>query len=381
MPWKEESTMSLRREFVQMAQTADVNIRSLCRRFNISPKTGYKWIHRYREGDEAAALADRSRHPLNSPHRTPVEVEEVVLSVRRVHPSWGGRKIRARLANLGYRQAPSASTITAILHRHGYINPVESSKHTAWQRFEAPAPNALWQMDFKGHFPLLSGARCHPLTVLDDYSRYALGLIACADETHQTVYGHLVTTFRHYGMPARILVDNGPPWGTRDEYRYTGLTVWLARLGIGVVHARALHPQTLGKDERFHRTLRAEVIAGHTFCDLTECQRYFDQWRPIYNDDRPHEALNLNVPVSRYQMSRREFPEVLPPIEYGPTDQVRKVQGKGEISFRNRVFKIGKAFKGYPVAVRPTLTDAVFDVFFCTQKVAQINFNDDITIT
>lgn len=381
MPWKEESTMSLRREFIQMTQTADANIRSLCRRFGISPKTGYKWIQRYRESGGAAQLADRSRRPLNSPHRTSAEVEETILRVRHAHPCWGGRKIRARLVNLGHHQVPSASTVTSIMHRNGCIDPVESTKHTAWQRFEAPEPNALWQMDFKGHFPLVSGIRCHPLTILDDYSRYALALIACANETYQSVSGHLVTTFRHYGMPERMLVDNGPPWGTRDEYRYTGLTVWLVRLGIGVVHARALHPQTLGKDERFHRTLRAEVIGEHTFRDLTECQRYFDDWRPMYNDERPHEALNLNVPVSRYQMSRREFPEILPPIEYGPGDHVRKVQGKGEISFRNRVFNIGKAFKGYPVAVRPTLTDAVFDVFFCTQKVAQINFNDDITVT
>lgn len=378
MPWKEESTMSLRREFIQMTQTADANIRSLCRRFGISPKTGYKWIQRYRESGAAADLVDRSRRPLKSPHRTSAEVEETILGIRHAHSCWGGRKIRARMTHIGYRHVPCASTITAILRRHGCIDPAEATQHTAWQHFEAPRPNALWQMDFKGHFPLLSGARCHPLTVLDDYSRYAVGLFACANETRPTVATHLISIFRQYGLPERMLVDNGPPWGTRDEYQYTALTVWLVRLGIGVVHARPFHPQTLGKDERFHRTLRAEVICGRTFDQLTDCQQHFDLWRPMYNGERPHEALNLAVPVSRYRMSTREFSDVLPPIEYGPDDQVRKVQSKGEIFFRNRTFVVGKAFHGYPVAVRPTLTDGLFDVFFCAQKVAHVNLNDDI---
>ena len=154
-----------------------------------------------------------------------------VLAVRAAHPAWGGRKIRARLLALGWVQVPAASTITAILHRQGLINPEDSAKHKAWQRFEAAAPNDLWQMDFKGHFAAAAG-RCHPLTVLDDHSRYALGLEACADERRLAVQSRLTAIFRRYGLPRKMLMDNGPPWGAEGQADYTGLTVWLLRLGI-----------------------------------------------------------------------------------------------------------------------------------------------------
>lgn len=368
MPWKEVSTMSLRLEFVQLATQEGANIRSLCRRFNISSKTAYKWLNRYQKGGREA-LSDLSKRPHHSPNRTSLEMEQKAVELRSIHRAWGPRKLHARLVTLGYSSVPSISTISSILKRYGLINPLEGSKHRAWQRFEAEGCNNLWQIDFKGHFPTLSG-RCHPLTVLDDYSRYNVGLYACADETAQTVKEHLTTTFHRYGLPSRILVDNGSAWES-----HTSLTVWLIRLGVGISHSSPSHPQTLGKDERFHRTLLAEVINGKSFGSLQHCQQAFDSWRPVYNCVRPHEALGMATPASRYQPSPREFPETLPPIEYAPGDLVRKVQGKGEIHFKNRVFPIGRAFHGYPVALRPTLTDGVFDVFFCSQKVAQINLN------
>ena len=365
--------MSQRREFVHLARSEDVKMRGLCRRFGISAKTGYKWLHRYREEGEEG-LRDRSRRPHTSPYRTPPSKEQDVLAVRHAHPAWGGRKIQRWLNDRGQKSLPCPSTITAILHRHGCVDPAESSKHKPWQRFEAPAPNALWQMDFKGHFPLQNNLRCHPLTVEDDHSRYALGLFACPGETMEIVQPHLSSLFRTYGLPHRILCDNGQPWGTREEYRYTKLSVWLIRLGIAVCHSSVCHPETLGKDERFHRTLRVELIGTKTFADLDDSQRHFDQWRMVYNFERPHEALA--VPASRYQPSPREFPDPLPPIEYHSSDIVRKVQGKGEISFHRRVFKVGRAFTGYPVALRPTLTDGIFNVFFCTQQISTINLNE-----
>lgn len=191
----------------------------------------------------------------------------------------------------------------------------------------------------------------------------------------EIVQPHLITLFHTYGLPQRILCDNGPPWATRDDYRYTKLTVWLIRLGIEVSHSRICHPETLGKDERFHRTLDVELIGTKTFVDLDDSQRHFDQFRMVYNFERPHEALALAVPASRYYPSPREFPDPLPPIEYNTSDIVRKVQAKGEISFHNRVFRISSAFAGYPVALRPTLTDGIFDVYFCTQRIFTINLN------
>jgi transposase InsO family protein len=374
MPWKETTTMSQRLEFVTLASREEANISRLCGRFGISRKTGYKWLHRFQEGGPDA-LQDRSRRPHSSPNRTPECIEEAILSVRDAHPAWGARKIRARLEVQGLTNLPSVSTITAILHRHERVDPEEAGKHRAWQRFEAEAPNVLWQIDFKGHFPLACG-RCHPLTVLDDHSRFLLGVQACGDETWPTVQGHLTTVFRCYGLPQRMLMDNGSPWGSDQAHPYTPLTAWLIRLGVKVIHSRPYHPQTLGKSERFNRTLKAEVIGQRLFQDLQECQKHFDRWRYVYNFERPHEALGMLVPASRYCECPRQFPETLPPIEYGPTDIVRKVQVKGEISFRNRPFKVGGAFRGHPVALRPTLTDGAFDVFFCHQKVAEINLKE-----
>jgi transposase InsO family protein len=373
MPWKESTAMSQRLEFVTLARSTGANIRRLCRRYGISPKTGYKWLHRYAEGGEAA-LWDRCRRPHTSPSRTSRLVEEAVLRIRDAHPAWGGRKIRARLEGEEWSHLPSPSTITAILQRRGRMNPDEFGKHQPWRRFEAEAPNDLWQMDFKGHFPLQQG-RCHPLTVLDDHSRFSLGVRACGDEKGTTVQTQLTTIFRRYGLPRQILVDNGSPWGSDTPHPYTPLTAWLMRLPIMVIHSRPHHPQTLGKDERFHRTLIAEVIALRLFHDLEESQRHFEAWRHVYNFERPHEALGMAAPASRYRESPREFPEALPPIEYGPGDQVRKVQAQGIIHFRGQVFRVGKAFRGHPVALRPTQTDGVWNVFFCHQKVAQIDLS------
>lgn len=371
MPWKVEDTMSLRREFVKMATQPNANIRELCRRFQISSKTGYKWIKRYTDEGEQG-LVDRSRRPRKSPSRTPPEQETAAVALRDQHRAWGGRKIRARMLAQGHREVPAASTITEILRRHGRLDEQESDKHKAWTRFEHEAPNDLWQMDFKGHFPT-GKVRCHPLTVLDDHSRYSLGLFACANERTESVQTRLTDLFRRYGLPKRILADNGSPWGSSPEHRYTQLGVWLLRLGITTSHGRPYHPQTQGKEERFHRTLKAEVLRWEHFRDLVHCQSRFDTWRQIYNLERPHEALGMQVPASRYRMSERAFPEVLPPIEYAPGDEVRKVCPKGTISYKGTTYNISLAFQGYPVAVRSTSTDGLMDVVFCQHTIARID--------
>jgi transposase InsO family protein len=374
MPWLQVTLMSQRKEFVKLAMVDGANLARLCQGFNISRKTGYKWLARFL-GQGEAGLQDRCRRPRASPGATPPILEGVVLRVREAHPAWGGRKIRARLQALGWVAVPAASTITAILRRHGKIDARESQKHRAWQRFEAAAPNELWQMDFKGHFAAAQG-RCHPLTVLDDHSRYALGLEACADERTATVKERLTGIFRRYGLPRRILVDNGSPWGADWEHPYTPLTVWLLRLGLGVTHARPYHPQTLGKDERFHRTLKAEVLTYCQGLELPQCQPRFDAWRLVYNLERPHEALDLAVPASRYRVSPRSFPETLPPIVYGPGDQVRKVQAEGWISFRGQDFHLGRAFRAELVALRPTRNDGVWEVVFCSQRITKIDLKN-----
>ena len=231
-------------------------------------------------------------------------------------------------------------------------------------------------MDFKGHFPLISAKaqRCHPLTVLDDHSRFNLCLKACGSERKETVQEALTDVFRRYGLPLRITADNGPPWGNTNYESLTELGVWLVRLGVGLSHSRPYHPQTQGKDERFHRTLKAELLVRRSFDSLASAQDAFDLWRERYNLVRPHEALGLQPPVTRYRPSPRPFPEVLPSIEYESTDEVRKVQGKGEIYFHGANSPSARP-RWLPRALRRTEEERRWDVFFCHQRIAQLDLH------
>ncbi len=376
MPWKETTTMSERSAFIEQAKAEGANISALCRSYGISRKTAYKWLKREREGG-ARGLSDQSRRPKHSPEQTGAEQEAQVLAVRKEHPAWGGRKIRRTLQNQGAAAVPAASTITAILRRNAQIDPQEAKKHQPFQRFEREQPNELWQMDFKGYFALAAGGYCHPLTVLDDYSRFLVGLKACPNETSLTVQAQLTSLFRQFGLPERMLMDNGSPWGDDWITHHTILTAWLLRLGIAVSHGRPYHPQTQGKDERVNRTLQEEVIRRYAMKDLADSQLIFDRWWQVYNYDRPHEALQLATPASRYEKSPRPFPEVLPPITYPLEDIIRKVDASGKISFHDRPFRVGKAFCHQPVALRPTEKDGQFAVFFCKQKIALIDLTGD----
>lgn len=360
MPWQEVSTMSLRREFVMFAQAEGANISELCSRYGISRKTGYKWLRRFAEESEAGLL-NRSRRPQHISCQTTAVIEQVVVALRNQHPAWGARKLHARLQALGHHNLPAPSTIHGILKRRQLISPEASDAAGPWQRFEHAAPNQLWQMDFKGHIPLQT-ARCHPLTVLDDHSRFSLCLHACANEKSETVKSVLTSVFERYGLPDAMTMDNGSPSGSDSAHPYTRLTLWLMRLFIRVSHSRPYHPQTQGKDERFHRTRKAELLCGHPFRDLNQAQQHFDAWRDIYNFERPHEALSQQVPASRYRSSIRHFDGVLPPIEYGPDDIIRKVQYGGEFTFRGKTFRISKCFHGYPIALRPTTEDGKYSI-------------------
>ncbi len=367
--------MSLREEFVLLARQEGANRRELCRRFEISPQAAYKWLARYeQQGPEG--LADRSRRPHTHPRRTPADQEEAVLALRREHPCWGSRKLSRRLQDLGYPPL-SPSTITAVLHRHHRIEAQASAAATPWQRFEQAAANDLWQMDFKGAFPTSEGL-CHPLTVLDDHSRFNLGIRACAGQRTAAVQPHLADIFRCYGLPVRIHTDNGAPWACpRQRGQVTALGIWLIRLGIRLSVSRPYHPQTNGKDERFHRSLKAEVLNGRHFRSRQQAQEAFNLWRQVYNQQRPHDALQLATPATRYQVSPRRYPEHLPPIEYGPDDAVVTVKSLGAIRFQGRDFKVSNPLRGLPVAIRPDAkTDGLFHVYFCHHRLRFINLRE-----
>ncbi len=371
MPWREVSIMDQRIEFVALARAAGVSRRELCRRFGISAKTGYKWLRRAGQGEDWSA--DRSRRPHGSPRRSDAELEAAVLRVRDRHPAWGGRKIR-RCLEVDGLTPPAASTVHAILVRHGRVSP--PMREEAGRRFEHPAPNLLWQMDFKGRFAMRDQGWCHPLTMIDDHSRYALCLEACGNEQGPTARGHIERTFRCYGLPDAILVDNGGPWGDPTQ-GWTRLGVWLLKLGVDVLHSRPYHPQTRGKNERFHRTLKAEVLAMGMFRGLAAVQAAFDRWRPIYNHQRPHQALGFEVQASRYRPSPRSMPSRLPEPEYQAGDVLRTVgTTKGYISFHGQLRRVPDAFQGERVAVRPLASDGHYGVFFGARQIAGFDLRD-----
>jgi transposase InsO family protein len=369
MPWREVSKMDERREFVRLARLEGANIRELCRRFCIHPDTGYKWLKRLSLGEE---LVDRSRRPHASPWRTPATIEACILAVRDAHPAWGARKIAHCLQRDGL-EAPVVSTVHAVLKRHGRVGP-RPSGGAAEQRFEKAEPNLLWQMDFKGWIKLGNQQRCHPLTIVDDHSRYAPCLKACADQQKPTVQSHLEATFRRYGLPDAMFVDNGTPWGDASGRHWTRLRVWLLKLGVELIYSTPYHPQSRGKNERFHRTLREEVFALRTFQNLAQVQRAFDSWREIYNFERPHEAIGMAVPAKRYRPSLRPFPHKLPQVEYGEHEIVRTVpNSKDYISFKGQLWKVPEAFRGERLAIRPTAKDGKLGVFFASHQIAIID--------
>jgi transposase InsO family protein len=377
MPFQEFSIMSQREELCRLAMMPGANMRGLARRFGVSPETAYKWLGRYR-AEGAAGLSDRSRCPKASPRRTAAEMEGKVLALRAEHPCWGGRKLHTLLGQAGLEEVPSPSTITEILRRHGKLDGPKAGEARDYIRFEHAEPNDLWQMDFKGHFALGAG-RCHPLTVLDDHSRYALEIGACANEQAGTVKYRLEALFRRYGLPRRILADNGAPWGTAGPERHTILTMWLLDLDIAISHGRPYHPQTQGKEERFHRTLKAEVLAGRSFDRLDDAQAAFDAWREIYNAKRPHEGIGMATPASRYRISPRDMPATIAPPEYEPQAHVRKADELGRIRFRKRVIRCSKALAGKTVALRATPTDGVFDICYRRHVLTQVDLRQNIS--
>jgi len=368
MPWENRDLMSVKTAFLEKALDGKTNISVLCLEFGISRKTAYKWIKRYKK-EGLQGLEDRSRRPLTSPSRTSEEMVSLVLNTRKTC-HWGGRKLREYLKRSGVQALPSEATFNRILLCHGEIEEEESKKRQQCIRFEREVPNELWQMDFKGHFKLYDEGRCHPLTILDDHSRFSICIKACACEDEKSVKEGLKAAFRNYGLPEEMTMDNGAPW--RGSQRHLSkITVWLMRLGIKVYHSTPGHPQTQGKLERFHRSLKEEVLKYHQFSSLHNAQIRFDEWREIYNSQRPHEGIGLKCPKERYKSSPRSYPEKLPDIEYPANEEVKKVGSAGTIYFRQKHYFIGFHLSQEWVALRAVDNDIV-DVYFYKTKVQRL---------
>ncbi len=315
-----------------------------------------------------------SRRPHRSPCRSEPGVEAAVLAVRAQHPAWGRRKIRARLLQAGAEMAPAPSTITAILRRHGEPVGAHGGGRADWTRFEQPRPNALWQMDHKGHVAMADGRRLHPLTVLDDHSRYALVLkpartSAPAASARRWSRPSAAMGCRRRSSPTMAPWGNGPASPSPAR-----------RLPDRPGHPHRPCEALSSPDHGQGRALPPHLEArGHGRPALRRrpCgPEGLERWRAIYNHERPHEALDLRPPASRYQPSPRSYRETPEPIDYAPQDQVRTVQDGGRISFKGLTRRVPHAFKGRPVALRPSQADGCYDVFYRHQKIATLDFSN-----
>jgi transposase InsO family protein len=383
MPFNSKTVMEQKQEFVLLASSNQISFSELCRRYNVSRVTGYKWLNRSGEHGELG-MPELSRKPHNSPLQTPLGIEQRIVALRLENPAWGAKKLYKlleieRSKGLFSAVVPARSTINSILKRYGLISEDKTRQAKPYQRFEYEYPNELWQMDFKGDFALLNSKRCYPLTITDDHSRFNIGLFACGDEQYDTVKNLLITAFEKYGKPDTILTDNGSPWGVAGQHAEEGHKVfstfekWLITHRIRLIHGRAYHPQTQGKEERFHRTLKDELLSRQQYKDLPHCQSNFDLWREKYNCYRPHEAIDFEVPANRYKPSLRTYENVVTEPQYQSFDVTRKVDD-GWLSFKGKPFKLGRAFSGDRVAIRPTSTDGIYEVYFYDQIVRKLSF-------
>lgn len=388
MPFENRTVMEQRIEFVLLVKSSNkFKINELCNRFKISRKTGYKWINRFNTGG-FCNLKDISRKPHRSPGRYKKDIEDYVVKLRGEESEWGPKKLKKIMNNrkdaglYPFEIIPCKNTIGKIIRRNGLIDPGRSEQTKAWQRFEYDEPNELWQIDFKGYFSMLDKKSCHPLAILDDHSRFNIGLFACSNQTSITVKTHLIAVFEKYGLPERILSDNGTPWGTTGQETEAGIKVfssiekWLIRHNIKLIHGRPYHPQTQGKEERFNKTLKMELLKNNSFKNIDHCQEYFTRWREKYNCLRPHESLNLDVPANHYSPSNRSYSAFLPLVEYDDCYTVRKVFEKGEISFKGRIYKIGKAFTGDYVGLKPVNNDGLYEVYYSHQYLRNISLKE-----
>lgn len=344
MPWKETDVSEQRRCFVVEALGGSESISSLCRRYGVSRKTGHKWLRRYRQEGDLSVLGERSRRPHTSPCKTPAWLEERVLEIRALE-GWGGRKIAYQLRQEGLSLA--RSTVDRILKRRGAVRPRRAESQPALQRFERARPNELSQMDFKGYYRLSGGRRCHPLSILDDHSRFAQGLYALPSEHGRPVQECLVESWQRYGVPQALLCDHGQPWwGTSNGHGLTRLSVFVIRQGIDLIYGRVGHPQTQGKVERFHRSLHQALSQRDLPRSLSGFQAALDEFRQRYNEQLPHEALGDRPPAKAYWASRKRYDPNPPPWQYPEGAELHTVRGNGCLHLDGRDWFVCQALEG-----------------------------------
>lgn len=375
MAWKERTVEQMREEFVKRVLAHEKSKAALCREYGISRPTGDKWIKRYMSGKP---LSNQSRRPLKVSGKINAELEAEIVRVRRANKALGAVKIRKIMENSGYTNLPCAKTFNNIFNRNGLIEKEEHQAAIPYIRFEKDCPNEMWQADFKGHFRMEDGFRCHPLNVIDDYSRYNLCSEALLNETFSAVEPVFKRLFLEYGMPFSLLCDNGNPWGTSQSLGYSRFEIWLMELGILTLHGRARHPQTQGKEERYNRSFTRECLKGKQFENLIHAQQCFEEYRKFYNEIRPHFALDLNVPSSRYSRSKKQMPNHISEWEYPQEYKLCKVKETGYFNYNGQGFFLSEAFAGKYIAVRESHLHGQITLVFRQFKIGRIDLQNRV---
>ena len=367
MPWENKSVEEQRKAFVEEAKDCK-NFSRLCREYDITRKTGYKWLKRAQLNE---GMADRSHARKLIGNKTDNETEQLIVSMRQENPNWGGKKIRQVLETQGYDDLPCVKTCNNILKRNGCISLEASLAHTPYKRFEKPNCNDMWQTDFKGEFRMLDGKYCYPLDILDDHSRFLIKIKPC-ESTKNVVISTFESAFREYGLLKAILSDNGAQFaGFKNGY--TQFEKWLMNLDILPIHGRITHPQTQGKIERFHRTLKNELLNHKSFANISEADNCLQSWRLKYNNVRPHESLDMLTPADIYTPSEREYTEKISKYEYSGQYRVIKVNNWGYIRFDKWQVYLSETMINEYIEIRPNPHRDSFLVCYRNFKIAEFD--------
>lgn len=352
MPWGVRNLMSQKHEFCKLGLKTG-NFSALCKHYEISRKTGYKWLNLYRDCGYDG-LFERSRRPHSIPHRISSEIELIVVHLHHYYPRWGPRKLHTLMKAESDRfDCPSLSTVCRIMKRHGLVREKEPIlDHYTVDHFERPHPNDLWQMDLKD-LRLPDGQKLYSIGIIDDHSRYLLGLEIVTDSLDSSVLSVWINAARAYGLPNETLTDHGSQFRCDDTHSSLFRT-YLWACDVNHTQGRVKHPQTQGKIERLWRTLNHEILSCHNYTDRNSWQQCFDEWRHIYNHVRPHQALGDIVPAERYCLSKRPYQEVDRRERVGNPDSIyRSVSPRGQISLSGKRLMVGRGFRGNVIELRP----------------------------
>ena len=349
MNWGNRDVSEKRVEFVVRAASGKEQIRKLCREFKISPQTGYKWLKRYRAEGTLAAVVEQSRRPKTSPQRTCSEWEARVVEQRKQRPDWGARKLSPLLEQEGV--SLPVITIHRILLRHQLVR--EQDRHRpAVQRFEREEPNQLWQMDHKG-LPQRYSKDVMPLSILDDHSRYLVGLAALPNTGARPLLEYLPQVFERCGVPEAMLVDHGTPWWNAQAcWGLTRVSLWLMKQDIELIHSGLRHPQTQGKVESSHRALQRQLNVRGWPASVADWPEWLNRFSQEWNHVRPHEALGLKTPAQCWHPSPRQYQSSPPAFVYPDEFIVKRVREHGQINFERRSFTGPAALAGEEVGLQ-----------------------------